>query len=121
MFSRQKSDDKVCMVPLLVSECLPTEIQNQEIVNNKNKLMKKNKISVIYNFCMHTFSSHGENIEGCTILEGCMCLDIFVCIGTSFSSLAAGEKANIWLLIFIQNVSHDLSVDDNLLLKKNVL
>lgn len=40
-----------------------------------------------------------------------MCLDIFVL-------LAAGEQANICLLIFIQNVSHDLSVDDNLLLKK---
>lgn len=70
---------------------------------------------VIYNLSICAHSVLIKILSTCisirTILEGHMCLDIFVL-------LAAGEQANICLLIFIQNVSHDLSVDDNLLLKK---
>lgn len=66
---------------------------------------------------MFSSQRNPEYVDVNTILESHTCLDIFVPVGMQ---LAAGEQANIWLLVFIQNISHDLSVDDNLLLKENV-
>lgn len=56
---------------------------------------------------MFSSQRNPEYVDVNTILESHTCLDIFVPVGMQ---LAVGEQANIWLLVFIQNISHDLSV-----------
>lgn len=70
---------------------------------------------------MFSSQRNPEYVDVNTILESHTCLDIFVPVGMQ---LTAGEQSNIWLiwlLVFILNISHDLSVDDNLLQQENIL
>jgi len=97
-----------------LTRCVPIDTNSENYMYSELKTsFKQIRTNICYLQPLCSVQKEIPSIDVNTILESHTCLDIFVPFGMQ---LAAGEQANIWL----QNISHDLSVDDNLLLKENV-
>lgn len=104
--------------------CVHIDTKTGNYYNAVNyKVTKEEQICVIYNFCTNTCSVPiGVRVYKKYTLFQRVILYMFgyICPFWNAVPTQQRESKQILLFIFIQNVSHDPSVDDNLLLKENV-